>query len=120
MDEKWGRDSALIFALIFIFLGYRGYVWGLGLAALIIVLLVLYPAALYPLGYLWHKIAEVLAGVMNAGIFSLVFFLVVTPIGYLHRIISGDMRSLKVRRERTSAFIERGFAVDKKSLLKPY
>jgi Saxitoxin biosynthesis operon protein SxtJ len=120
MNEKWVRDTGLIFSLIFLLWGYRGHAWALLVCALLLAALLLYPRALWPLGYLWHTVADVLGRVMNKVFFGLVFFVVVTPIGYLRRLIVGDARDLSSHPDRASAFTERGGWIQKKQVEKPY
>ena len=120
MNDKWVRDTTLIFSLIFLFLGYKGYAWFLPLTGVLLLALLFFPSALWPLGYLWFKVAEVLGKIMNKVFFGLVFFAIVTPIGYMRRLIMGDARDLSYHPDRASAFADRSGWMTKAQIEKPY
>lgn len=120
MNEKWVRDSGLIFALIFLLLGYRGSSLFLALSILVLLALLFIPKLLWPFAYLWLKLAEALAFVMNRVFFGIIFFLIITPIGYLRRVFYGDSRYLVLNKARTSGFVDRGGIVTRAQIEKPY
>tara|TARA_B100002052_G_C15417914_1_gene391439 strand:- start:13 stop:426 length:414 start_codon:yes stop_codon:yes gene_type:complete len=60
-----------------------------------IVLGYIIPIALKPLYFVWMIIAIVLGWVMTRVILSIVFYLVITPIGIITRILGEDFLSLK-------------------------
>ncbi len=120
MNDKWVRDTGLIFSLIFLLYGARGHSWALVLCALILVALMLKQSLLWPLAYLWLKIAQTLSAVMNKVFFGLVFFLIITPISLVRRFISGDERDLAFHPTLASNMIERRGWVQKKQIEKPY
>ena len=120
MNDKWVRDTGLIFTLIFLIVGYRGHAWALLLSGLILVALLFFPSILWPFGYVWFKLAETLGKIMNKVFFGLVFFCIVTPIGYLRRLTVGDARDLTTHPDRESAFIDRNIKIKKEHITKPY
>jgi hypothetical protein len=64
--------------------------WVLGTGALLLILALAAPAALLIPARLWMRFAEALSWVMTRLILFLVFYLVVTPIGLLRRLMGGD------------------------------
>ncbi len=60
-----------------------------------IVLGYIIPIALKPLYFVWMIIAIILGWVMTRVILSIVFYLVITPIGIITRILGEDFLSLK-------------------------
>ncbi len=72
-----GRFTTAVYAL----LGAGGALVALGLAA---------PAVLRPLYRVWMGLALVLGFVMTRVILTLVFFLVVTPVGWIMRALGKD------------------------------
>src|SRR5258708_39189225 len=64
--------------------------WALGLAALFLVVALLQPVWLRPLNRLWTKLGLLLGRVVSPVITGLLFFLVVTPIGLLFRLLKKD------------------------------
>lgn len=120
MGRKWTHDTGLLLALLFLYLAYRGFAWAMLLSALVLLALLFAPSVLTPIGYVWFTFAEMLARLMNVVFFALVFYLVVTPIGILRRLIGGDERCLSLRPDRESAFIHRSGWITPPQLEKPY
>ena len=93
------REFGLVVGGVFILLGawwlYRGKFAtashiALPLGAVLVLLGLLFPKALiYPNKY-WMKMAEGMAFVMTRLILGIVFFLVVTPIGFIKRLTGWD------------------------------
>ena len=60
------------------------------------------PVILKPIYSVWMKLAYVLAWVNTRIIISLIFFLVITPIGFVMRLIKGDLLSEKFHSDTSS------------------
>jgi len=67
----------------------------------------LLPDLLKPLHKAWMSLAVVMGWVMTRFILFALFFLVVTPIGLLARLLSRDMLRLKIDRDSSSYWIKR-------------
>jgi multisubunit Na+/H+ antiporter MnhG subunit len=66
------------------------------------------PMAFYPLAYVWFALARVLGRIGPAILLSVVFFLVVTPVGMLRRLLRTDaLHKRKFRQDKVSAMITR-------------
>ena len=120
MSDKWVRDTGLVFAFVFLMLGVKGNRLFLGLCGFFLLSVLFVPAALKPLAYVWMKIAEVLGKIMNKVFFGMVFVLVIVPMGYLKRLLAGDMRDLTKNKSRSSAFVEGKGLFTKEAFEKPY
>ncbi|SRR6266404_3748742 len=70
----------------------------LTLGGLLLLIGLVYPRALVVPNRMWMKLAEALSFVMTRVILGLVFFLMVTPIGLLRRILGGDPLHRRARR----------------------
>lgn len=92
MTEKWVRDTGLMCTLLCLILGAYGNVFFLWLCAVCLLVLMFYPSAFKPIAFLWQKVADVLGMIMNKVLFGAIFFVVVTPIGYLRRRLIEDQR----------------------------
>ncbi len=69
----------------------------------------------------WMKIAEVLGRINAAVLLSIVFFLFVTPIAFLRKILSkGDLLRLNDARKTPSLYEERNHAYEAKDLESPW
>jgi hypothetical protein len=120
MTDKWVRDTGLVFALVFLLLGWRGSHWWLAAAAAFLLALMFAPALIRPLAWAWLKLTHALGFVMNKVFFGVIFFAIITPIGILWRIIGGDKRYFSRQNSALSAFVERSGGIGKKDLEYPY
>ena len=71
----------------------------LTLGGLLLLAGLIYPRVLVVPNRLWMKLAEALSFVMTRVILGLVFFLMVTPLGLLRRMLGGDPLHRRGRRE---------------------
>jgi hypothetical protein len=120
MTNKWVRDTGIVFALVFLVLGFKGSKIALIVSALLLLAVLFVPSVLRPLARAWLWIAEVLGKVMNKIFFGIVFFVVIVPVGYLRRRMSGDVRNLRKDPSRTSAFIDGKGQYAKSLFTKPF
>ena len=87
---------SLILALIFLFLGIAN------------------SSLLSPLNKLWFKLGVLLGNLISPIVMSAIFFLVVTPIGILMRLIGKDLLKLKKNKLTKSYWIERNTKIKNK------
>ncbi len=120
MTEKWIRDTGLVFSLLFLLLGAYGNTLFLWLCGFFLIALVFYPSALKPVAFLWLKIADLLGSVMNRVFFGLIFFTVITSIGYLRRMLVGDQRYESHNNKDSTAFVTRDQMIDPMDMERPY
>ena len=121
MTEKWIKDTGEVLALVLLFFGlyYRfDYLFVLAFATLIIT--TVYPNLLKPLAYLWLKVTKILASVMPRIFFGFVFYVIITPIGLVRRILGYDSLDLSDNHKKLSSFITRNHLFTKEDLMKPY
>jgi len=99
-DRSFGLVFAGFFAILAAYNGWRlGGRWPvyLAIAAVFLALALLRPQVLAPLNRLWAKLGQLLAMVVSPIVLGLMFFLVVTPVGLLMRLVGKD--PLRLRRE---------------------
>ena len=87
--------------------GHTGWHWTLPLAAVFVVVALVYPRVLAPLNKLWLKFGLLLYKVMNPLILGLLFFVTITPIGVFMRLFGKDFLRLRLDRAAKSYWIER-------------
>ncbi len=92
--RRGGAANVTVYAL----LGSGGALAALALAA---------PAALRPLYRVWMGLALVLGFVMTRVILTLVFFLVITPVGWIMRALGKDPLHRRSDRSAASYWIEK-------------
>ncbi len=108
------RSFGIVFAIFFTLIGLlplRSHHpirwWALGLAAAFLGVGLLLPRWLHPLNRIWTKLGILLGRVVSPIVTALLFFLVVTPIGLLFRLLKKDPLHLAPAGEATSYWIAR-------------
>jgi hypothetical protein len=74
MTEKWIKDSGIVIAIICLIFGLKGEKPFIFAAIVLLLLSVLFPRVLYPIAYVWLKLAQALNLVMPKILFTLIFF----------------------------------------------
>lgn len=117
-DKMTGSSNlsfGLVFAGLFALLALRewwsgwftlGYLY-LGQAAIFAALALVYPVMLAPLNRFWTKFGFLISRLMSPLVLAMIFFVVVTPIGLLMRLLGKDMLRLKRAPRARSYWIER-------------
>jgi large-conductance mechanosensitive channel len=85
----------------------RPHWWLLGVAAAFAVASLVAPRALFPLNYTWFRFGQLLHRVISPLVIGAVFFLCVTPIGVIMRLLGKDVLSLRRRADLPSYWIVR-------------
>ena len=76
-------------------------VWSLIISFIFIILAILKPYVLTPLNRIWTKFGVVLGSFISPIVMGIVYFLIVTPTGFLMRIFSKDFLNLKKNNAKT-------------------
>jgi hypothetical protein len=116
MDRKALRNFGLLMACVLLLVG--GWLWWksaasgpwvLGAAALLALIGLAVPAALKPFYKGWMILAVIMGWVMTRVVLTLVYYFVLTPIGFLGRIFGEQFLQLKLKRscETTSYWVRR-------------
>ena len=89
-------DSALALSLVCLVIGLHTNqkIWYLVSSAVIIILLVA-PQFFIPLGRFWFGIAKVLGNLISKIILTLVYIMIVLPVGAIRRLFGADPMRLK-------------------------
>lgn len=75
------------------------------LAAFFLISSLLLPSILRPIERIWMKIAELISAVMTRAILVLTFYLVITPMGLILRLIGKDLLDMKFDSNRKSYWV---------------
>ena len=109
-DVKLGsnRNFGIVFFFVFLFvalypLTYNGEfrVWSAIISLIFLVLGLLNSKILTPLNKLWFKFGIFLGKIISPIIMGIIFFLVVTPIGLLMRLLGKDLINLKYNNNKS-------------------
>jgi hypothetical protein len=99
-DRSFGLTVGGVMLLVGIVKLWRGSIvgaWWLALAAMLLGLALLYPAALAPLNRLWRRLSLVLNRVVNPVVLAALFFVAVVPVALMMRTLGKD--PLRLRRD---------------------
>jgi hypothetical protein len=122
ISKDQSRDTGLAMVLICLILGHfsnRHYFVLVGI--FLLVLCMVWPLAFRHLGKLWFGLAHILGAINSRIILTVVFFLLVTPIGYLRRTFGWDpMQIKKWKKDDSSAFRERNKLFQPDDVKHPY
>ena len=116
------KDTGLAIILILLIIeNIKRPGWLILCAMAVLVLTMTYPAALKPLGRIWFGFSHILGTIVSKIILSLVFFLIVTPIGLVRRISGADpMRNKLWKKGDDSVLVKRNHHYSSEDLQKPY
>lgn len=108
------RSLGIVFAAVFALIGVVPWtfggvlrLWALAIGALFLALALLAPSLLAPLNRVWTKLGLLLHRVVSPVVLGIMFFLVITPLGLLMRVLGKRPLRLGFEREARSYWIER-------------
>ena len=116
-NRSFGIVFFVVFLLIALYpLTYSGEirVWSLIISLIFLILGLLKSKILTPLNKFWFKFGIFLGKIISPVIMGIIFFLVVTPIGLIMRLLRKDVLNLKYNKNK-SYWIEK---TDQKSKMK--
>ena len=120
--KEQAKDTGMAMVLICLLLGY----WSkfpkfLPVSLALLLITMIWPNALRPLATLWFGLSHVLSNVVSRVILTVIFFLIVTPVGLIRRALGADALQLKKwKQSRDSVFVVREGALQAKDLENPY
>ena len=107
------RTFGLVFAAVFVLVGAWPLIgagaprwWAFAVAAAFAVCALAAPALLRPLNWAWHQFGLLLHRVVSPLVMGAIFFLCVTPVALIMRLLGKDVLSLR-RRDHSSYWIMR-------------
>jgi uncharacterized membrane protein len=122
ITKDQAKDTGLALILILLIIEYVRYRHMLILAAgAVLVLTMTQPVVFRPLGRLWFGLSHFLGTIVSKIILSIIFFLIVTPIGLLRKAFGADpMKSGLWKKGNDSVLLERNHHYTKADIEKPY
>lgn len=123
ITKEQAKDSGLALVLILLLVSYFLKSWdSTGLAAIIILVITMAaPLVFKPFAVIWLSFSGVLGSFMSKVLLTVVFILVVTPIGWFRRILGKDpMLKKKWKQGSASVFTKRDRMYTADDLEKPY
>ena len=108
------RNFGLVFFVFFLIIGLWPLLgtneiryWSIFFSIIFFLLGIINSKLLNPLNKIWFNFGILLGKVISPLIMGIIFFLVVTPIGVIMRVIGKDILSLKYNKKNKSYWIEK-------------
>jgi hypothetical protein len=122
ISDKEAADTGMAMTLILLLLGYfTGNPMYFLLAIPVQLLNMIWPSAFRPLAYIWLGLTNLLGTVMSKIILSIIFFMVVLPMGLFRRATGKDPLQLKkFRKDKSSVMVERNHNFGSNDLANPF
>tara|TARA_Y100000590_G_scaffold436077_1_gene556213 strand:- start:398 stop:781 length:384 start_codon:yes stop_codon:yes gene_type:complete len=102
------RSFGIVFFVVFLIIALFPLIndgnlriWSLIISLIFLILGLINSKILTPLNKIWFKFGLLLGKIISPIVMSIVFFLVVTPIGFLMRIIKKDLLNLKINNNKS-------------------
>ena len=116
-DIKIGsnRSFGIVFFIVFLLIaiypllsGESVRLWSLAIATIFLILGIINSSLLSPLNKIWFKFGLLLGRLISPLVMSLIFFLVVTPIALLMKLLKKDLLNLKFNKDNTYWIVKSG------------
>ena len=102
------RSFGIVFFVVFLLIALYPLIhneeiriWSLIISSIFLILGLINSRILNPLNKLWFKFGILLGKIVSPIIMGIIFFLVVTPIGFIMRILGKDLLNLKFNRNKS-------------------
>lgn len=102
------KSFGILFFIVFILISFWPLInsqsiriWPLPIALIFLLLGVLKSKILIPLNNVWIKLGEILGLIIAPLVMCMIYFIIVTPIGLLMKIIGKDLLGLKFIKTKT-------------------
>ena len=119
MNKKYSnmgsnRSFGVVFSVVFLIISFWPLftegtirIWAIFIAILFLLISYFKPDILYPLNKIWFKFGLLLGSIVSPIVMGIVFFIIVTPIGIIMRIIGKDLLNKKINNSVKSYWIKR-------------
>ena len=112
-NKSSNKSFGIVFFIVFLLIGIYPLlnqedvrVWSLVISSIFLILGLLDSKILYPLNKIWIKFGNLLGKIVSPLVMGIIFFFVVTPIGFLMRLLKKDLLNLKFK-DNKSYWIEK-------------
>lgn len=105
--RKFGLTMGIVLLLLGGFTWWRGkdyYCYFLGTSGVFLFLALVIPSALKPINKMWMTLAILMSWVMTRVILSILFYLGITPMGFLARLFGKDFLGLKFNKQTVKSY----------------
>tara|TARA_B100000941_G_C28349858_1_gene471251 strand:- start:27 stop:410 length:384 start_codon:yes stop_codon:yes gene_type:complete len=102
------RNFGLVFFIVFLLIAFYPFlkgndlrIWSLLISIIFLILGLINSKILTPLNKLWFKFGLFLGKIITPLIMGIIFFIIVTPIGVIMRLLKKDLLNLKYNQKKT-------------------
>ncbi len=122
VSEAQAKDTGMAMVLICLLISLFGQEYSFTIIATsLLVINMVFPKVYKPVAIIWLSLSHLIGTVMSKVLLTIVFILVVTPIGFIRRLIGKDTLKLKEWKQgRKSVFVDRKKRFDGKDIEVPY
>jgi multisubunit Na+/H+ antiporter MnhG subunit len=122
INKNQAKDTGLAMVLILLIVEYiRRPDWLIIAAMVVLVLTMTWPVIFRPLAKVWFGFSHLLGGVVSKIILSIVFFVIVTPVGLARKAMGADpMKGKQWKKGDGSVLIDRDHLYTREDIEKPY
>ena len=112
---EFGQLCAAVMMLLFLHFNKKIYI---SIALTVLLLNLIVPIIFYPFAVAWFWLAEKISKISSVVILTIIFFLVVAPVGLIRKLIGKDNLAIKqFRKDKNSVMITRNHIYSKEDLL---
>jgi len=122
VNETQAKDTGMAMVMILLLIAwFTDAKIALGLAIPVLVINMVFPRTYTPLAKVWMGISNVFGFYTSKLLLSLIFFLIVTPVGIVRRWMGADpMRTREWKKSNASVFSVRDYIYGPEDVEKPY
>ena len=114
LNKSSNRSFGIVFFIVFLLIGlypiinsHNPRIWSLLISIIFLILGLIDSKLLTPLNRIWFKLGIFLGKIISPIIMGVIFFLVVTPIGIIMKILGKDLLNLKYHKNIQSYWVEK-------------
>lgn len=122
LQQNNNRDAGLALLLIILLTTYFTQNISFIIPAVVVLILIMtVPSIFQPFAVLWFGLSKHLGSVSSRIILTLLFFILIVPVGFLRRKLGKDPLKLKEWKKSTSSsFMERNHKYSKSDMASPF
>jgi len=122
ITEQQKKDTGLALTLLFLIIGlYTGNLLFFKSTIPLILMTMLIPSILHPVAIVWFGIANFLGFFISKIVLSIIFIILIVPIGIIRRLFGKDSLRLKQFKVSTSSVLtDKNVTYKQKDILNPF
>ena len=122
LTRRQYMETGILLAVVLLVYGWYVKNWTFALvAAGILLISLMLPVLFKPLAIVWFGLAKILSFITSNILLTLMFFLLVTPVGLFRRMLGKDSLKLKTfKKSSNSILIERNHTFNSSDLKNPF